>query len=108
MSENPFSNLETEDIDMTVTLSLDDGTELECDVLAIFPANGQMYIALLPLEQEDGDEDDVYLYRYSEDADGTPILDNIESDEEYDIVADTFDELLDSAECDELFSDLDG
>ena len=50
MSENPFSNLETEDIDMTVTLSLDDGTELECDVLAIFPANGQMYIALLPLE----------------------------------------------------------
>ncbi len=107
MSENPFSNLETEDIDMTVTLSLDDGTELECDVLAIFPANGQMYIALLPLEQEDGDEDDVYLYRYSEDADGTPILDNIESDEEYDIVADAFDELLDSAEYDELFSDLD-
>ena len=49
----------------------------------------------------------MYLYRYSEDADGTPILDNIESDEEYDIVADAFDELLDSAEYDELFSDLD-
>ncbi len=107
MSENPYNNLETEDIDMTVTLSLDDGTELECDVLAIFPAHDQMYIALLPMDQQDEEEDDVYLYRYSEDEEGSPILDNIESDDEYDIVADAFDELLDSAEYDELFADLD-
>ena len=106
MSEN-FRNLEEEDIDMTVTLSLDDGTELDCEVLAIFPANKNMYIALLPLEQENEEEDDIYLYRYSEDEEGNPILDNIEDDEEYDVVADAFDELLDSEEYDALFGDED-
>lgn len=108
MSENPFKNLEEEEIDMTVTLCLDDGSEVECEVLAIFPAsNKQMYVALLPVEQESEDEDDIYLYRYSEDADGNPVLDNIEDDEEYDIVADAFDELMDSEEYDELFGDED-
>ena len=52
MSENPFKNLDEESIDMTVTLSLDDGTEMDCDVLAIFPAGKSMYVALLPVEQE--------------------------------------------------------
>ena len=47
----------------------------------------------------------MYLYRYSETEDGTPILDNIESDEEYEIVSDAFDELLDSQEYDELVSE---
>jgi len=107
MSENLFRNLEAEEIDMTVTLALDDGSELECEVLAIFPADKNMYIALIPLEQENDEEDDVYLYRYSEDADGNPILDNIEDDDEYDIVADAFDELLDSEEYDALFGDED-
>ena len=107
MSENPFKNLDEESIDMTVTLSLDDGTEMDCDVIAIFPAVKSMYVALLPVEQENEEEDDIYLYRYSEDADGNPILDNIEDDEEYDIVADAFDELLDSEEYDELFGDED-
>ena len=32
-------------------------------------------------------------------------MDNIESDEEYEIVADAFDELLDSQEYDELISE---
>ena len=41
MSENPFKNLEEEEIDMTVTLCLDDGSEVECEVLAIFPASNK-------------------------------------------------------------------
>ena len=35
-------------------------------------------------------------------ADGTPVLDNIEDDDEYEIVADAFDEMLDDQEYDEL------
>ena len=89
--------------EMTVTLTLDDGTELECVVLTIFEAGGKDYIALLPLDgQEDGE---VYLYRYTEDANGTPDLENIVSDEEYEIVVDAFDELLDTEEYDELVSE---
>ncbi len=92
--------------EMTVTLTLDDGTELECVVLTIFEAGGRDYIALLPAEGEDADTGEVYLYRYSE-TNGEPELDNIEDDDEYEIVADAFDELLDEQEYDELVSEED-
>ena len=90
------------DGEFTVTLSLDNGEELECAVITIFEAGDNDYIALLPLEGEEADEGEVFLYRYSETDNGEPILDNIESDEEYDIVSDAFDEFLDSQEFDEL------
>ena len=90
--------------EMTVTLTLDDGSELECVVLTIFEAGGRDYIALLPLEGEDAEEGEVYLYRYTE-IDGNPDLQNIEDDEEYEIVADAFDELLDEQEYDELIGE---
>ena len=92
--------------DATVTLTLDDGSELECAVLSIFPAGDKQYIALVPLdEDEDSEEGDVYLYRFQEFENGEIQLDNIIDDEEYEIVADAFDELLDSEEFDELFED---
>ena len=93
------------DEEMTVTLTLDDGTELECVVLTIFEAREKEYIALLPLDGREAEDGEVYLYRYVEDINGNPDLENIDSDEEYEIVADAFDELLDSAEYDELVSE---
>ena len=49
-----------------ITLTLDDDSELLCDVIATFPAkvNGkeQMYIALIPTDAEP--EDDIFLYRF--------------------------------------------
>ena len=102
MAENPNVENEMEPEEMTVTLSLDDGNTLECVVLTIFEAGGRDYIALLPMEGEDAEEGEVYLYRYMEDADGNPDLDNIEDDDEYEIVADAFDELQDDQEFDEI------
>ena len=93
------------DEEMTVTLTLDDGTELECVVLTIFEAGEKEYIALLPLDGREAEDGEVYLYRYVEDINGNPDLENIDSDEEYEIVADALDELLDSAEYDELVSE---
>ena len=93
------------DEEMTVTLTLDDGTELECVVLTIFEAGEKEYIALLPLDGREAEDGEVYLYRYVEDINGNPDLENSDSDEEYEIVADAFDELLDSAEYDELVSE---
>ena len=89
------------DEEMTVTLTLDDGTELECVVLTIFEAAVKEYIALLPLDGNEAEDGEVYLYRYTE-INGTPDIQNIESDEEYEIVADAFDELLDTEEYDEI------
>ena len=96
-----------EEEEMTVTLTLDDDSEIECVVLNIFSAGDREYIALLPMEGAESEEGEVYLYRYSEDADGNPNLDNIEDDEEYEIVSDAFDELLDDQEFDELVSEED-
>lgn len=95
-------NLNEEEQEMTVTLTLDDDTEVECVVLTIFNAGEREYIALLPVEGADSEEGEVYLYRYSETEAGEPNLDNIEDDDEYEIVADAFDELLDAQEYDEL------
>lgn len=82
-----------------LTLTLDDDTTLECEVIGIFETEGQDYIALIPVE--DDEESEVYIYRYSEDAEGNPVLDNIESDEEFEKAGAAFDELLDSLEFDE-------
>lgn len=90
---------------MTVTLTLDNDETLECAVLGIFPAGEREYIALLPMEGKASEEGEFYLYRYKETAEGEPDLENIESDEEYEVVADAFDELLDSMEYDELVSE---
>lgn len=87
----------------TVSMTLEDGTELECDVIAIFPVGDKDYIALLPNKTvEDFDENEVFLYRYAE-LEGDEIsLTQIESEEEYEAVADAFDELLDDEEFNEL------
>ena len=63
-------------------------------------------MALLPMRGEGDDEEgEVFLYRYTQSADGLPVLDNIESDEEYDIAAEAFDSWLDDQEFDELVSE---
>lgn len=101
-----YETKETDDEEMTVTLDLEDGTSVTCAIVTILTVNEQDYIVLLPLE-EDGENHDgeVWFYRYSEDENdpnAEPELTYIEDDEEYDIVADAFDEYLDSAEFDEL------
>ncbi len=94
-------NLENDD-EMYVTLTLDDDSEIECIVITIFEAGERDYIALLPMDDAESEDGEVFLYRYSEDAEGNPILDSIESDEEYEIVADRFDEWLDEQEYEEI------
>ena len=54
------------------------------------------------MKNEDGE---VFIYRYLEDEDGNPSLENIEDEEEYEAVTDRFDELLDEAEWDALLED---
>ncbi len=101
--KNQLNNINDDD-DMFVTLDLDDNTQVECRILTIFEVDEQDYIALLPLEEngEPNEDGEVFIYRYAEDAEGNPSLDNIASDDEYEAVADRFDELLDEAEFDEL------
>jgi Protein of unknown function (DUF1292). len=90
------------DEEATVTLTLDDGTVVQCAILTIFPVGEHEYIALLPMDDNDNEEGEVFLYRFQENPEGEPVLENIEDDDEYEVVADAFEEFLDSAEFDEL------
>lgn len=92
--------------EMKVDLDLDDGTTVTCAVVTILTVSGRDYIALLPLnENGDNVDGEVWFYRYSENPDDTneePELEYIDDDDEYEAVADAFDEYLDASEFDEL------
>ncbi len=94
--DNSNNNIEyTED---TISILLDDGKEVECDILAIFEVRSQFYVALLPQTPIEGyEEGEYFLYRYSSDGDNVELSD-IETDEEWEAVEDKFEELLDEEE----------
>lgn len=93
-----------EDTDVVVTLTLDDDTEIDCEILTIYTVGEQDYIALLPPAGHGFEEGEALLYRYFEE-DELPRIENIETEEEYEIAADGFDEWQDASEYDELFLD---
>ena len=107
MNNEINSEFENTEEEMTVTLSLDDGREVECAIVTIMEVNGRDYIALLPLDENgNGNEDgEVWFYRSREDPNDPnvePELDYIDDDDEYEAVADKFDEFLDDSEFDEI------
>lgn len=93
-----MTDLYNEECDQ-ITLTLEDGSDLVCDVISVFPVKDKNYIALLP-SNEDPDAE-IFLYRFIENGEEIE-LENIEDDEEFDMVSDAFDELLDAAEFDEM------
>ena len=90
----------------TMTLDLDDGGKLECIVLNVFPVNNREYIALLPMNDEGHVEEDaqIFLYRCEELGDDEVNLETIKDDDEFELVSDYFDEMLDEQEFNELFN----
>ena len=91
--------------DVTVTLDLDDGSVIECEVVTIVSANGKDYIALLPMDGPEKDTGNVFLYEFRETEGGEPDLIDITSDEEFEAASDAFDEFLDTQEFDELLTE---
>ena len=89
--------------DIRVELELDDKT-VQCKILTIFETEGQDYIALLPLDEngEEPDEGEVYIYRYFEDEEGNPSLENIEDEDEAEMIEDIFEQWLDDQEFEEM------
>ncbi len=100
---------ENDDINMTVDIELNDGTKVTCAIVTILTVNNKDYIVLLPLDDEgQSTEGEVWFYGYKEDEKDPnvePELIYIDSDEEYEAVADAFDEYLDNEEFDLLADD---
>lgn len=90
----------TPEEEMTVDLELEDGSVVNCAVITILEVDGKDYIVLLPLDDNGDNEDgEVWFYQYSENEDDPneePVLTYIEDDDEYEAVADAFDEYLDN------------
>jgi uncharacterized protein YrzB (UPF0473 family) len=99
-------NADYEDEEMTVELELEDGAVVNCAIITILEVESKDYIVLLPLDEDGENEDgEVWFYGYSENPDDPneePELRCIEDDDEYEKVADAFDEYLDNCEFDEL------
>ena len=97
-----FRTEANDDMDMTVELELEDGRSVNCAIVTILTVGSKDYIVLLPLD-EDGQssEGEVWFYGYKEDETDPnvePELFYIDDDEEYEAVADAFDEYLDNEE----------
>ena len=75
-----------------ITLTMEDDSELQCATLGTFTAGEYEYIVLQPVMEAEGE---VLVFRFSEDADGEPILDEVDSEEEYQIVSHAFEDFVD-------------
>ncbi|MCR5667630.1 MAG: DUF1292 domain-containing protein [Lachnospiraceae bacterium] len=100
MANEEVFPVDENDTDIMVTVELDNGEEMDCEILTIFDIGEQNYIVLLPVDEHGNPLNDtqVYIYRYHEDENGTPSLDNIQDDAEYEAVAKRFDEIQDQLE----------
>lgn len=88
-----------DDETMTVVLTLEDDTELECDVILIFELDGQDYVALYP---SSGEPDEIYLFRCTYDGGDELEIEDIEDEEEYENVSEAFDQIMEEDEWNEL------
>lgn len=109
INNSPQNQIPDAEEEMTVTLDLTDGTSVTCAIVTILTVKEQNYIVLLPLDENGENSDgEVWFYRYhenEEDPNEEPELEYIDDDEEYEIVADAFDEYLDSVEFDEVMDE---
>ena len=81
-----------------VTLTDEEGVEREFDIISTLELDGNEYFALVAVE---GDEDEYIILKVVEE-DGEEVLITIDDDDEFDRVADAFDnEMMDEIDLDE-------
>ena len=94
--QDKFFSLNVNRVDLTL-----DNEDVTCEIITLFECEDKEYIVLLPLDENGENEDgDVWIYEFKRDTSGSDNheLVNIVDDEEYEKVADLFDEWLDTQE----------
>jgi len=85
------------DDDYPVLVLVDDeGIEHQFELLAELEIEENFYRVLIPLEEEDEDECEVVILKVVYDEEGAEFLSDIEDEEEWEMVADAWQELVDS------------
>jgi len=83
-----------------IVLVDEDGEEHEFALIDVIEVDGEEYAILEPLdmEEEDEDEADAIILKIGKDENGEDILYDIEDDEEWEKVADAWQDLIESDE----------
>lgn len=86
-----MSDQEREEMNSIISLTDEQGNEVQFELLDVVPYNGNEYIAIVPAEEEDEEGDMVQLYRIVPDENGeTETYVGLESEEELDAVYSEF------------------
>ena len=87
---------------MVISIEMEDGSEVECEVLAIFPVDGKQYIALIDKDNEDSD---IWMYRFVLVGEEEFNIEDIEDDKEFEKVEDAFNQMVEAAEIDAVIDE---
>ncbi|ESL03412.1 hypothetical protein GCWU000282_01402 [Catonella morbi ATCC 51271] len=87
---------------MVIPIEMEDGSEVECEVLAIFPVDGKQYIALV---DKDNDDSDIWMYRFVPVGEEEFNIEDIEDDKEFEKVEDAFNQMVEAAEIDAVIDE---
>lgn len=80
--------------DEIITLTDEDGNEHEFVVVDVIEVESLEYAILLPIDTEDDEEAEAVILRLEKDADGDDILVDIDAEDEWEKVAQAYEELL--------------
>jgi len=85
--------------DEIIVLTDEEGNEHEFSIVQVITVDDKDYAILLPIE--DGEEGEEAIIMRIDEEDGEDVLVEIESEEEFDRVADAWEEMLDDEEFEE-------
>jgi uncharacterized protein YrzB (UPF0473 family) len=100
-----MSNTEKDQEVSRFTLTDEEGNELEFELIGSGEVDGVMYYAMIPAEDADDEGKDTFEYvilKSETDENGEESLFTIDDDEEFDRVADFFDDMFSTVDFDEL------
>ena len=97
MDNEMMNNVEGVDEDNLVTLTDENGVEVEFEIIADYEKDGNRYFAMFPPESDDDDSDIVeyvILKLAVDEETGEEFFISIDDDDELDDIADYFDDLF--------------
>ncbi len=74
------------------TLTDEEGNEAQFELLGELELDGNKYIGLIPLENGDDEGDEYVIFKCTADENGEDLLETIEDDDEFERVADAFED----------------
>ncbi len=79
-----------------ITLLDDDDNPIDFEIIEMLEIAGKNYAFLLPLntDNEDAEEDEAVIFRIDKDENGDEIFAYIEDDAEWEMVVDTYNDML--------------